>query len=360
MDSRFSRAWVEVDLDALVANAQTLISRSGKPLLPMVKADGYGLGAVRVCRALQPLKPWAFGVAALSEAEELRAAGIETRILIFTPVLPDQFEDVRRLRVVPTLGQPELIKAWVNSGGGAWHLAIDTGMHRAGIEWWRVNDVVELVRAHPPQGAFTHLHSADANDGSMALQQQRFVDAVGQLPARPATLHVENSPGLERQAPSPWDVVRPGVFLYGVGGGEGSNLSPKPVAHLRARIVELHEVRAGEGVSYGGTWRPPEPRRVATLSVGYGDGYRRAFSNCGYVLLNGKRAPVVGRVTMDMTVIDVTDVPCATGDVATLIGTAGDDQVDINRLSEDASLLAYEVLTGLKLRAPRIYVGADA
>lgn len=355
-----ARAWVEVDLDALVANARALMDHSGKPLLPMVKADGYGLGAVEVCRALLPLKPWGFGVAALSEAEQLRAAGIDTRLLIFSPTLSADFGEVRRLKVVPTLGDPETIADWLAGGGGPWHLAIDTGMHRAGIEWWRVAEVADLCRKHPPQGAFTHLHSADLNDGSLELQQRRFVEAVGSLPARPATLHVENSPGIERQSPSPWDVVRPGVFLYGVGGGEGSALKPKPVAHLRARVVELHEVRPGEGVSYGATWCPPSPRRVATLSVGYGDGYRRAFSNRSHVLLNGSRAPVVGRVTMDMTMVDVTEVTCRKGDVATLIGTAGDDQVDINQVSEDAALLAYEVLVGLKLRAPRIHRGGTS
>lgn len=353
-----TRAWVEVDLDALVANAQALADRSGKALLPMVKADGYGLGAVQVCRALLPLKPWGFGVATLSEAEELRAAGIDSRLVVFSPLLAADFDDVRRLRVIPTLGDADAIKAWTSGGAGPWHLAIDTGMHRAGIEWWRVAEVADLVRRFPPQGAFTHLHSADLGDGSMGEQQRRFVDAIGELPARPPVLHVENSPGIERQSPSPWDVVRPGVFLYGVGGGATSPISPKPVAHLRARVVEIHTVRAGEGVSYGAIWRPSTERRVATLSVGYGDGYRRAFSNRAYVLLNGHRAPVVGRVTMDMTMIDVTDVPCATGDVATLIGTSGDDQVDINQLSEDAALLAYEVLIGLKLRAPRLYRGA--
>lgn len=358
MEIRTRRAWVEVDLDALVRNAMAVHRRSGKPILPMVKADAYGLGAVEVCRALEGLDPWGYGVAALAEAETLRAAGISRRILAFTPLLVEDFEEARRLDVTPTLGSPSAISAWIGSGGGPWHLAIDTGMHRAGIEWWRVADVASLVQLHPPEGAFTHFHSADLSDGSLEVQQGRFREALDVLPVRPRVLHAENSPAVERQAPSPWDVVRPGVFLYGVGGGPGSALEPEPVAHLRARVVEVHEVRVGEGVSYGATWRAEGPRRVATLAIGYADGYRRLFSSRGQVLVRGRRVPVVGRVTMDMTMVDVTEVPCEVGDAATLLGRAGDDQLDINAMSAAADLLPYELLVGLRLRVPRLYLGA--
>ncbi|MBL8958977.1 MAG: alanine racemase [Gemmatimonadetes bacterium] len=358
MDSRTSRAWVEVDLDAVRRNARTIARQSGRPLIPMVKADAYGHGAVAVARALVPDNPWGFGVATVAEAGELRAAGVTGRILIFSPLLPWDFAAVREVGATPTLGAPASIDAWIATGGGPWHLAIDTGMHRAGIEWHRIGAIAEQVRRHPPEGAFTHFHSADANDGSMAVQQDRFRAALAALPGRPSVLHAENSPGVERQGPSPWDVVRPGVFLYGVGGASGSVLQPEPVAHLRARVVDLHEVPAGEGVSYGATWKAERSSRIATLPVGYADGYRRAFSSRGTVLLNGRRAPVVGRVTMDMTMVDVTDVPCALGDVATLLGRAGDDHLDINVIAEEVGLLSYELLVGLKLRVPRIYLGA--
>jgi alanine racemase len=357
MDSRTSRAWVEVDLEAIRRNARSIAGQSGRPLIPMIKADAYGLGAVPVARALTPENPWGFGVATVAEAGELRAAGVTSRILIFSPTLPWDFAAIREVGATPTLGSPATIDDWIATGGGAWHLAIDTGMHRAGIEWHRLGELAAQVRRLPPEGAFTHFHSADANDGSMAVQQDRFRQALAALPARPLVVHAENSPGVERQGPSPWDVVRPGVFLYGVGGASGSMLHPEPVAHLRARVVDVHEVPGGEGVSYGATWRAERPSRIATLSIGYADGYRRAFSSRGTVLLNGRRAPVVGRVTMDMTMVDVTDVPCAAGDVATLLGRAGDDHLDINVIAEEVGLLSYELLVGLKLRVPRIYVG---
>ena len=354
------RAWVDVDLDALCRNALALARRARAPLLPMIKADAYGLGAVAVARALQSLDPWGFGVATLAEAEELRGAGIEGRIMIFTPILSGDFADALRLDVTPTLGTKDLISEWGKAGGRAWHLAIETGMHRAGVEWWRVGDLRDALRAAPPEGAFTHFHSADVDDDTLALQESRFREAIAGLPQRPKYLHAENSPAIARRSPSPWDLARPGVSLYGVGVGIWPEFTPEPVAHLRARIVELHDVREGESVSYNATWRAPGARRVATLAVGYADGYRRAFANRGEALVHGQRVPVVGRVTMDMTMVDVTDIDCQVGDVATLLGRDGQEHLDINVIAERVDLLSYELLVGLKLRAPRIHHGGGA
>lgn len=356
MQHELRRAWVEVDLGALKRNAAAMASRAQAPLLPMVKADAYGLGAVEVATALLELSPWGFGVACVAEGEELRAASIELPIVVFTPLLPWDFPALRSARLTPTLGRPEAIATWIATGGGAWHLAIDTGMHRAGIEWWRIGDVVELTRQHPPAAAFTHFHSADRNDGSLQLQQGRFREALSALPAMPPMLHAENSPGIERQSPSPWHLARPGVFLYGVGGEAGSAVAPEPVAHVRARIVELHDLREGETVSYGASYRGVGgPRRIATCSLGYADGYRRSLGNRGTALVNGRRVPVAGVVTMDMTMLDVTGAACEVGDVATFLGRDGDELLDVNAVARTADMSPYELLTGLRLRLPRIY-----
>lgn len=360
MDADTRRAWVDIDLGALQQNARTMAARAGKPILPMVKADAYGLGAVAVARALEPLDVWGFGIAAVREGEELRAAGIRRPILVFTPILPSEFGEVRRLGLTPTFGDPAAIGHWVESGGGPWHLAIDTGMNRAGVPWREVGAVAGLVAAHPPAGAFTHFHSAEQNDGSAEAQQQRFRDALQLLGTPIPLLHAENSPGIERQSPSPWSIARPGVFLYGVGGGEGAAVSPRPVASLRARIVELRTVEAGDTVSYSATYRAAERRRIATLACGYADGYRRAFGNRGVALVHGRRVPVAGVVTMDMTMIDVTGVPCAVGDVATLIGGDGDELLDVNHAARLAEISPYELLVGLKMRVPRRYSGGAA
>jgi alanine racemase len=352
------RAWVEVDLGALKRNAAMLAQRARVPLLPMVKADAYGLGAEAVVGALEPLGPWGYGVATIGEGAHLRSLGISRPILVFTPLLVDDFDDARAHRLTPTLGDVERIKAWNSSGGAAWHLAIDSGMNRAGMPWQRVSDHVAAIQASAPEGAFTHFHSADANDGSLDVQQERFEEAVASLPTRPQYLHAENSPAIERQEPSPWDLVRPGVALYGVGGGAGSSVAPGAVASLHARIVEVRGIEAGETVSYGATWRADSARRIATVAAGYADGIRRSLSSRGAALVNGERAPIAGIVTMDMTMLDVTGIDCAVGDAATFLGRQGHRELAIADFASAGELSPYEVLVGLGLRAPRVYVDA--
>lgn len=356
MRDEMQRAWVEVDLGALVRNARTMAARANAPLLPMVKADAYGLGVLPVARALDALKPWGFGVATVKEGAELRASGVTRPVLVFTPLLSSEFGAVRAQRLTPTLGDAAAIASWIESGGGAWHLAIDTGMNRAGIPWHEVGSVADLCRREPPEGAFTHFHSAELNDGSIGVQQERFLRSLGTLAQRPPLLHAENSPGLERQSPSPWSLARPGVFLYGVGGEAGSFAKPEPVAHLRARVVEIRTVGDGESVSYSATWRAQGQRRVATVAAGYADGVRRALSNRGSALVRGKRVPIAGLVTMDMTMLDVTGAECEVGDVATLIGRDGSELLDVNEVARTAELSPYELLVGLRLRAERVYV----
>ena len=355
-----TRAWVDIDLGALVRNGAALARHAGVPLVPMVKADAYGLGAVPCARALEALDPHGFGVATVREAEELRAGGIDRRVYVFSPLLPGDVAAVRAARAVPTLGDPAAIAAWAQAGGGPWHLAIETGMHRAGIRWDKLGNVLDLVRANPPEGAFTHFHSAERNDGSWELQEQRFREALSALPALPQYLHTQNSAGIMRRAPSPWSFVRPGVFLYGVGSGDGASLQPEPVVHVRARVLETHDLQDGDTVSYGASWRSVGTRRVATLGIGYADGYRRALGNRGPALLNGHRTTVAGVVTMDMTMIDVTDIPCGAGDTATLIGRDG-ELITVEDVATLADFMSpYEVLTGLRQRLPRLYHAAVA
>lgn len=351
-----TRAWVDVDLGALVRNGAALQRQAGVPLVPMVKADAYGVGAVACARALERLDPHGFGVATVREAEELRAGGIERRIYVCSPVLDLDFRAVRATGAIPTLGDPAVIAAWIASGGGTWHLAIETGMHRSGVRWDAMDDAVELVRAHPPEGALTHFHSAERNDGSWQLQEARFLEALAALPARPAVLHTQNSAAIVRRGASPWSFVRPGVFLYGVGSGEGAALTPEPVVHVRARVLEVHDLKDGDTVSYTGAWRAVGHRRIATLGIGYADGYRRALGNKGVALLNGARTTVAGVVTMDMTMIDVTDIACQPGDVVTVLGRAGDVLITVEELAALADFMSpYEVLTGLRQRLPHLY-----
>ena len=150
------------------------------------------------------------------------------------------------------------------------------------------------------------------------------------------------------------------MFLYGVGSGHGATITAEPVAHLRSRIVEIRTVPHGDSCSYGATWRAKGDRRIATLGIGYADGYRRALSNRGVALVRGRRVPVAGIVTMDMVMLDVTDVPCDVGDVATLIGRDGGELLTVEEVADTAQVLSYELLVGLKLRAPRVYIESEA
>lgn len=348
------RAWVEVDLGALCRNAAAVARHANVPLLPMVKADAYGLGAVAVARALERLEEvWGFGVSSVREAEELRRAGITRPIVCFTPLLPADLDAAERLDVIPALGDVHAIERW-GSCERPWHLAVDTGMHRAGVPWRDVAALEPILRRHPPAGCFTHYHSAELDDGSMEVQEERFRRAVAALPARPAVLHTENSAAAARRSPSAWDLVRPGVFLYGVGSGSAAGIAPEPVVTLAARIVEMRSVPDGEGVSYDATWRARGTRRIATVPVGYADGYRRALGNRARAAVRGRPVPVAGLVTMDMTMLDVTDSPCEIGDVVTLIGPGAQDVASV---AASADLSPYELLTGLRQRLPRRYVG---
>ena len=353
------RAWVEVDLGALRRNGAAMASRAGVPILPMVKADAYGLGAVRVARALESLSPWGFGVATVEEGAELRAAGITRPVMLFTPALVPDLRAAKAANLTLALANPSTIRAW-SALGGHWHLAIDTGMGRSGIRWSEVSSLGSVLRESPPDGACTHFHSADVDPVSMDVQERRFEEAISRLPARPALLHAESGAAVERRSGSRWSLVRPGIWLYGVGGGAGAAISPEPVVQVHARIVDLRTIEAGDSVSYLATYRARERRRIATLAIGYADGYRRALGNRGAALVAGQRAPVVGVVTMDMTMIDVTGIACELGDVATLIGGEGDGAMTVADVARMAEVSPYELLTGLRCRLPHLYTGEAA
>lgn len=353
--SRAARAWVEIDLGAILRNATALAIRSGVPLLPMVKADAYGLGALKVVRALESLNPWGFGVATVEEGVELRTAGVEKPIIVFTPLLADEIDAAQTARLTPLLSREKEITRW---GTLPWHLGIDTGMGRAGARWDDVARLKSLMQTHLPEGACTHFHSAELDDGSMQVQEERFEQALSTLGRRPTVLHVENGAAAARREHSRWTFIRPGVYLYGVGSGPTAAVEPEPVVSIRARVVDLRRVLPGESVSYDATFRVDQPRTVATLPIGYADGVRRALSNRGSAIVRGKRVPIAGIVTMDMIMLDVTDVPCEIGDVATLAGVDGLEEITIVEMAAAGELSPYEVLTGLRQRLPRIYLEA--
>lgn len=357
MSGPLSRARLEIDLGAVQRNATAVARRAGVPLLPMVKADAYGLGVKEIVAALESVQPWGYGIASVDEGQELRDSGVTKPVLVFTPLLEQDLQRARAARLTPTLGFAHEIEAWRRIGGGPWHFSIDTGMSRAGIPWREVDRVRSLLELVPPEGAFTHFHSSELDDGTLEAQENRFRQTLASLPSRPRLLHTANSGAIARQGRSAWDLVRPGIFLYGVGSGRTAAIQPEPVIHLRAPIVEIRDLQAGDTVSYDATFRVDRAARIATVAIGYGDGYPRALSEGGSVLVNGALASVAGRVTMDMTMVDVTTIKCTIGDTVTLIGRAGETVLTVERIADDAGMSPYELLTGLKSRVEHAYTG---
>ena len=358
MSGRHSRAWVEVDLAAVVENARTAARVAGTRLLPIVKANAYGIGAVAVSRALESLEPWGYGVATVEEGAELRAAGITRPIVVFMPGQPALFEEYVRFRLTPALGDVAAISAWTARGRrpAPFHLEIDTGMARSGMRWDAVAGASAVLDTEGLEGCYTQFHSADRDDGSTEQQFERFMTAVRELPRRPALLHVANSAATFRDRRYALDVIRPGVFLYG-GAPAAKSPAPKPVVRLEARVIALRALAVGETVSYGAFWTAHTATQVATLGIGYADGVRRSLglSGSGSVLLCGQRCPIVGAVTMDMTMVEVRNLPVRVGDVATLIGGDGASAITLDEYAGAAGVLQREALTSLGARLPRVY-----
>jgi alanine racemase len=312
-------------------------------------------------RAL-PDAPWGLGIATLDEAELLREAGCLGRIVCLQPLLPNELPRAHALAVTPALHRPTDIARWATLGApeepaAPYHLSIDTGMARAGIRWDEVATLREIVQQVPPQGVFTHFHSADESLAARDEQDRRFASALAELRdvlPPDVLLHSDNSGAIvSRHAGSPGQLARPGIALYA--GLFSNELGLRQVVHVRARIIDLRAVHEGESVSYGATWHAPGPRRIATIACGYADGYRRHLSNAGVVLINGVRCPVVGRVTMDMIMVDVSAVHCDVGQVATLVGHDGQDSLTVETVAGLAGVSPYELLVGLTLRIPAVY-----
>jgi alanine racemase len=363
-----ARAWVEVNADALRRNYARIGDAAGPDarILPMVKADAYGLGVAEVVRCLEPLDPWGFGVATVQEGVRLRALGVRRPVVVCSPAPVDEIDaGVQaglQLSISSLDALDRLEAAAARSGGVAeWHLDLDTGMGRSGFDWRSAGDW--LSDATRPRehvrwiGCYTHLHSADENEESVEEQWDRFSDVLDRVDRPPPGLlvHVLNSAGVFRTPRYARAVVRPGIFLYGGFVGAGQPV-PEPVAAVRARVVHLRDVEPGTTLGYGSTYTASGSERWATLSIGYGDGLPRALSNRGSALLSGTCVPIIGRISMDVTVVDCTGVASVQpGSVATLVGEDGGVRITVDQVADRAGTISYEVLTGLTARLPRVW-----
>ena len=373
-----NRAWVEVRTSSIVENYRRIEAAAGEGarLVPMVKADGYGVGALPLCRLLGPLGPAAFGVAAVSAGAALRDAGIKERIILFTPLGAPEEKAAAKANLEVVVGDVDSVRR-ARAAGLRFHLEVDTGMGRSG---WTgssadssIDDLRQALTDGPGwSGVYTHLHSAD-EPGAPFVQRQldAFAAVVEALNPPPSVeLHAANSAGAQlgivRTCLADLSarfggtiLVRPGIHLYG--GGSGPDLPrPSPAISLRTRIVRIVDVEPGRTVGYGAEYQATERERWATLAIGYGDGVSRRLFPGGQVLIAGRRVPVVGRISMDMTVANISGLDgVRTGDVATLIGRDGDLEITIDDMASMTGTISWEVLTGLTPRLPRIWEGGE-
>lgn len=366
---------MEIDEAAIQANADAL-RRSLHPgcaLMAVVKADGYGHGAVPVARSAAAGGASCFGVATLQEGVELRQAGLDQPVLVLGNLShPDELRACLHWQLMPTLSgmREALLCQNLASGSGrqlAVHLKLDTGMTRLGAPWEEGPRLVEAIQgldALQMAGVYSHLAGADApGDGLDALtatQQQRFdavLSGLQQQQLAPGCRHLANSAGTLRSPQLHYDLVRVGLALYGQRPSEhlGAGLSLQPAMHVRARVSLIREVPAGVGVSYGHRFVTQRPSRLAVVGIGYADGVPRLLSNRLEVLFAGHRLPQVGAITMDQLVLDATDVPALeAGSVVTLLGEEAGDRIDPQAWSEPIGTIPWEILCGFKHRLPRL------
>jgi len=373
------RTWVEVDLGHLRNNLAQVRNEagSGNAVMLVVKADAYGHGAIPVSWHMLAHGVTALGVGDSTEALELRDAGITAPILVLGAVVAGEMEGVIRGGIRVTVHSGDRVRALrreLRSRGGrlSVHLKVDTGMGRLGCHPERALGIAREVRRSRGlklEGIATHLASTGEGDGADAQKQlrrfRRVCKALEKEDLLPRWRHAYASGGVLSTLPSEFNMVRPGLAVYGLDPHGDTRKGLRPALSWRTQVVFLKDHRKGARIGYGGTWQAPRKSRIATLPVGYNDGYRFAFSNRAEVLVRGTRCPVVGRVSMDYTCVDVTHVDgAAVGDVVTLLGgdtvdSSGGENIEIAELARHAETIPYEILCAMGTRVRRRYVNSD-
>ena len=366
----YDQNYVVVDLDAIEGNILAVKEKAGVPVMAVVKADAYGHGAVPVAKHLEKNVAF-FGVSSMDEALELRTAGIEKPILILGHSMADAYpfavEKDIRLSIFSLEDAKALSAEALRQGKAArFHFVLDTGMSRIGFQVTEeAADICAEIAKLPglfAEGLFSHYATADCADLTRAKQQgERFDSFVEMLKDRGVEvpiLHLSNSAGIMNFSKS-YQMVRSGIVTYGLYPSDEvdpSLLKLKPALSWYSRIAHLKELPAGREISYGGTYVTTKPTRVATLSVGYADGYKRSLSGKFHVLIDGKAAPILGRVCMDQMMVDVTDIPGVTLDSrVVLIGRSEESRITMDEISETAGSFNYEMTVGIARRVPRYY-----
>lgn len=373
----YQRGYIQVDLDAIVSNMCNMKANIAEhtKMIGVIKTDGYGHGSVPIAHCLEELDfMFGFAVATAEEAHVLRKAGVKKPILILGYTFPYSYEMLVREEIRPAVFRydtvPELVSAAKSAGQPVKvHIKVDTGMSRIGItpDEEGLRFVEELMHQDgiEIEGIFTHFAKADYLDKSDAeAQLARFVSFLqlieDRLKLSIPVRHCSNSAGILELPAANMDVVRAGITLYGLYPSDEVSreaVALTPALSFYSHIVYVKTIHAGQSVSYGGTFTAKKDTRVATIPVGYGDGYPRSLSNKGYVLIRGKRAPILGRVCMDQFMVDVSDIPeVKEGDRVTLIGYDKTEHISAELLGDMSGRFNYELVCDLGKRIPRVYI----
>ena len=362
----------KIDLNVLKENYVAIKQKVNTKVLVLVKANAYGHGLIPCAKAMEEAGVDYLGVAITEEAVSIRKAGLNVPVLCVGPLIRQNIEDSIKYSVEQSVSSVEDIQL-INqecvkqNKKASVHVKIETGMHRTGVRVGekldkiineiKKSDFVEL------KGVFTHFASSDEEDRTYTdIQAKEFLSAVDKIKQAgfdDIIVHCANSGGIVNYPEYYFDMVRAGIIAYGYYPSKNAKepVSVKPVLSLETEIVAINEVKAGEKISYGGTFCATKDMRVAVLPIGYGDGYKRLNSNRGFVLINGKKANIVGRVCMDMTMVDCTDIPEASiGTKAVLIGADGNESVTADDLASWAETISYEITLAITERVPKEYV----
>lgn len=365
-------AWAEIELEALEFNLSALRSRVGKAqVLAVLKADAYGHGAAPVALRLAALGVDCIGVALAEEGAQLRRAGLEGPILVLGPAQSGQLSLYRRYRLTPTLSSAGQIRMWSEWSDAERysqpvHLKVDTGMSRLGVPYETFRRALREIRQAPHlelQGVLSHFAEAETPESHKNdLQEAAFVGALEKL-LQPEDgeplVHIANSAAALHRPSSHRSLVRLGLALFGYDPAnrpESEEIKLQPVMTVRTQVIQIRECAVGTQVGYGGTWRAERASRLGVVPVGYADGYSKRLSNRAEALVAGRRAPIVGAVSMDMSVLDLTDTRGAEGDEVVLLGKMGAHCIDAHQLAAWSETIPYETLCLLGLRLPRAYL----
>lgn len=372
-NNKYYRVYAEINLDAIVKNVDNLmaLTKENTGALAVVKADGYGHGDVAVAKAVAQ-KVTGYAVATLDEAVNLRENGVKKPILVLGYVDPYEFDILVSYEITATVFDVETAQlladaARVQKKQAHCHIKVDTGMRRIGLEpdenGIAIVKQITALKELSADGIFTHFAASDETDKTSAEHQFKlFTDFTGRLEKEGIHFtyrHCANSAAVIDMPQVDLDMVRLGIAMYGMYPSDEikkEKVELFPALDLKSHITMVKEIPAGEKVSYGGTFTTTRTTKLATVSVGYGDGYPRALSSKGYVLVRGQKAPIVGRVCMDQMMVDVTDIENVTrADIVTLIGKDGDAEITVEEIAALAGTFNYEFVCDLGKRIPRSY-----